>query len=151
MTHGISRAATIALCAALGAIIIPVAAYMAVKFPLKLTPDEQSMLHFSPAPVTLSPRSWQDIGCESPMVLSPVDTIKMPSQASKMSMNQLPADYLPHLTFILYEGNARKDIVIIDGHLLRQGNQLNGWKVVRIEQKRVQITGRKGTQWLTIE
>jgi hypothetical protein len=155
MTFKLSREAITALCCTIAALMIPVLAFLTIKFPLKQTPDERSLLSFSPTPITLSPRIWREATVNCPVtatLLSP-ENRALSAPLTDQTRKQSEADpvQLPQLTFILYEGNPKKDTAILDGHLLRQGATLNGWRVMKIEQKRVQLAGRKGTQWLSME
>ena len=155
MTIKLSREAVIAVCCTVIALIVPALTFFTVKFPLKQTPDERSLLAFSPTPVTLSPRTWRETSRNCPVTASRLALERQAVSASLTAhtLKQSGPDplQLPQLTFILYEGNAKKDTAILDGHLLRQGNSLNGWHLIKIEQKRVQLAGRKGTQWLSME
>ncbi|SJZ82581.1 hypothetical protein SAMN02745119_01728 [Trichlorobacter thiogenes] len=155
MTIKLSREAITALCCTIAALIIPVIAFLTIKFQLKQTPDERSLLSFSPTPITLSPRTWREasFNCPVTVTLLSSENRALAAPLTDQTRKQSEADpaHLPQLTFILYEGNPKKDTAILDGHLLRQGNSLNGWRVTKIEQKRVQLAGRKGTQWLSME
>ncbi|MDK9716466.1 MAG: hypothetical protein OEL57_00990 [Trichlorobacter sp.] len=151
----LSKEAIIAVCCTLAALIVPALIFLTVKFPLKQTPDERSLVTFSPTPVTLSPRIWREASSTCPVALKALTIERQAIAASPAdhALKQAGTDpaQLPQLTFILYEGNPKKDTAILDGRLLRQGNSFNGWKVSKIEQKRVQLTGRIGTQWLSME
>ncbi len=155
MTIKFSKEAIIALCCTITALVVPALIFLTVKFPLKQTPDERSLLTFSPTPITVNPRTWRETSGNCPVTPKPLTIERQAISASlaDQTLRQSGADpeQLPQLTFILYEGNAKKDTAILDGHLLRQGNSLKGWRVIKIEQKRVQLAGRKGTQWLSME
>jgi len=155
VTIKFSRETTILFCATSVAIVIPIAVFILVKFPFKQTPDERSLSIFSPVSIAFSSKMWQDTSATCPVTESHLSLDKQVASTSlEISLpKSTESDQvrLPLLTFILYEGNVKKDTAILDGHLLRKGNSLNGWQVIRIEQKRVQLTGRKGTQWLSME
>jgi hypothetical protein len=155
MTIKLSREAVTALYCTIAALIIPVIVFLTFKFQLKQTPDERSLLSFSPTPITLSPRSWREASCNCPVTVTPLSpgkrALAAPLTDQTRKQSETGPAHLPQLTFILYEGNPKKDTAILDGYLLRQGSSLNGWRVTKIEQKRVQLAGRKGTQWLSME
>lgn len=155
MMPKLSREAIIALCCTIVALSVPVLTFVVFKFPLKQTPDERSLLTFSPTTLTISPRAWRETSCNCPVTNKVLADEKLAASASLANHTLKPPGLdpapLPQLTFILYEGNAKKDTAILDGHLLRQGNSLRGWRIVKIEQKRVLLAGRKGTQWLSME
>jgi len=147
---GLSKEAAIALAACFTAVLIPVMVFIFVSFPLKLNPAERTLLSFSPTPVTLSPRSWKEVSLTCPVTAgsAPAATVVAAEAGSLKATALYEPD--PLLTFILYDGTYR-DIAILDGQLLHQGQQIRGMRLVKIEQKRVMIQNQKGKRWLTME
>lgn len=146
----LSKEATIALAACLAALLIPVMVFMLVKFPLKLSPAEKTLLSFTPTPVTLNARSWKDVNPTCPVTAGTTGTATATEEDSSQKATGVVYEPDPLLTFILYGGTS-SDIAILDGHLLHQGQQIRGMRLVKIEQKRVLLANRKGKRWLTME
>lgn len=145
----LSREAIIAIIASSAALIIPVAVFMGLGFPLKLTPAEKSLVSFSPTPVPIKTRVWQNVNVTCPVkAIPPSSAIVNKENSATVQAIALPKPD-PQLSFILYSGTA-KDIVILDGHLFRQGQHAHGLHILKIEQKRVQIEDKKGKRWLTM-
>lgn len=142
----LSKDAAIALAACMASLLIPVMVFMLVRFPLKLNPAEKILFSFTPSPVTLSARNWKDVSLTCPVT---ADAAAAADDASQKAASVIH-DPDPLLTFILYGGTSR-DVAILDGRLLHQGQQNSGIRLIKIEQKRVQIETRKGKRWLTME
>jgi hypothetical protein len=147
----LSKEAAIALAACLAALLIPVMVFMLVKFPLKLNPAERTLLSFTPAPVTLSARNWKEVSLACPVTAAATGTVtSAAAEAAAQKAASVIHEPDPLLTFILYGGSSR-DVAILDGQLLHQGQQYKETRLVKIEQKRVLIENRKGKRWLTME
>lgn len=151
----LSRAMTILICATSAAILVPLSVFMLVNFPFKQTPDERSLSTFTSTPIVFTPKTWQPRSINCPVTATDQSLSKQAGTASLTEGVQKTSEAeplrLPLLTFILYEGNSKKDTAILDGQLLKKGNSLHGWQVIRIEPKRVQLSGRRGKQWVSIE
>lgn len=147
----LSREATLALTAGIMSVLAPVLVYTFVNLPLKLSPDEKELLNFNPVTINLQARKWSDTNVVCPV---PVGNFQQTGQAAteKNALQNMVAvaEHDPQLTFILYS-NSNRDIAILDGRLLRQGQNSKGVRLLRIEQKRVYIEDRKGKRWLTME
>ncbi len=145
----LSREACIAAAGTVAAVLIPAAIFMYARFPLKLSRDEQTLLTFSPSPVSLQPRRWTATNPVCP-VTAAIQQQSVTEKNSAQTGSALSTEPDPLLTFILYSG-SKQDIAILNGHLLRQGQRSRGVRLVKIEQKRVLIEDRKGTRWLTMD
>jgi len=151
-----SRETLILLVAAFSALAIPIAIFMLVKFSTKPTAVEKSLLGYAPAPLSFTPRLWRETALNCPVNAGGAGY--QPEAAPEHLGAVAPAPGpgtgpapVPRLSFVLYQGSPAKDTAILDGQLVRQGSRLKQWLVLRIEQKRVQLAGKKGNQWLTME
>lgn len=144
----LSKEAAIALGACMAAVLVPVLVFMFVRFPLKMSQDEMTLLAFNPLPLNLTTRKWKERDAPCPVAAAAsTGTAKAEESDSAKAVLTEPD---PLLSFILY-GGTNGDIAILDGHLLHKGQRLKNMRVVKIEQKRVQIADRKGKRWLTME
>lgn len=147
----LSREAAIALAVCIAAVLVPVLVFSFVSFPLKLNRDEKELLNFSPIKISLQARNWKELNAVCPVTAdSRHQTGQSATEKGVLQKLVAVAEPDPQLTFILYS-NSSRDIAILDGRLLHQGQRLKEIRLVRIEQKRVQIEDRKGKRWLTME
>lgn len=147
----LSREATLALTAGIVSVLAPVLVYTFVNLPLKLSPDEKELLNFNPVTINLQARKWSDANAVCPVTVGNLQqTGQAATEQSVLQKAVAVTEPEPHLSFILFS-NSSRDIAILDGRLLRQGQKSKGVRLLRIEQKRVYIEDRKGKRWLTME
>jgi hypothetical protein len=149
----LSREAILALTAGIVALIIPVVAFLSIRFPLKLSTQEQELINFKPISFSIHTRDWNTPLSECPLTAHNAHTLPNTTSHSPSPLHTgLAAITMPDpiVTFILH-GTGNRDLAILDGRLLRKGQQMDGIRLVNIEQKRVQIVDRKGKKWLSLE
>ena len=144
-----SRIMQHALLGAVAALAVPVIAYMTIHFTPVLNAQEGEVLAFADEPLSLKTRKWKTINRTCPVSSKNTFSGDMPNIGSSAAVNrELAGDKLPVISFVLHGDETR--MAVIDGYVLKEGNTFNGWRVIRIEQKRVQLENKKGKKWIYI-
>lgn len=128
-------------------LLLPIIIYILLHFKPTLTPAENAVLEFPHPSYTLSPRVWRGA-----LNQSPVNATSRQSDQTAITATELlpppPTENDLRVSFILH--GTGKNLAIINGNVLKEGNTFNGWRVIRIEQNRLLIAGKKGKKWLTL-
>ncbi|HXE96015.1 MAG TPA: hypothetical protein VN642_06400 [Dongiaceae bacterium] len=145
-----------ALLGTFAALAIPVIAYMKIHFSPVQSPQEKEVLAFAATPLSLHTRAYKEMKRSCPVSSDPGKTSVMPGPPSPGKPGQQPrgvkpaaGNTLPVISFIL--NGDETPMAVIDGHVLKVGNSFGGWRVLRIEQKRVLLENRKVKKWLFID
>ncbi len=130
----------------------------------ELTPAERELLNFSPRQVQLNLPKPVPLftGARNPVTPPEPKRTEASAKASSFPPGPIPgakggeerksvatSQLLPELSMIYSDGGVK--IAIIDGHVMREGSETSGLKIIRITKNRVLArTGGKEI-WLTIE
>ncbi len=149
----IQRTTIYVIAGAAAAIILPLIVYMLLHFKPPLTATEKTVLTFTPPVPGLTPRVWKSASSSCPVNPAANRSIKLkPADAeSKTAQTAIIPPRMEEdlrVSFILH--GTGKNMAIINGNVLKEGNTFNGWRVIRIEQNRLLIAGKKGKKWLTL-
>ena len=142
----------IAILITVAGISIPIATYYFLRFPDNLNSDEKSVYNFTPSPLQLSPKTWQNRTHISPLS----ETFEKSSEkAALLSLTEqkqpAPQSIIsePLISFILQESG--KSMAILDGFVVREGDSVHGWRIAKIESNRVLLNGKRGSRWIKID
>lgn len=140
------------------------------KTAISLTPVEKELISFSSKPIVVSKAKQQKVfaGLESPViplvkatpapvaagavisvpataVIRKTETVTKKAQPVRQSLSQA---VLPTVSMVYSDGATM--MALIDGHVLREGSVIGDIKVLKIEQKRVQINANGKNVWLDV-
>ncbi|MDD2272713.1 MAG: hypothetical protein PHP95_10145 [Desulfuromonadaceae bacterium] len=141
-----------ALSGTLVGIAIPVIAYMTIHFSPALSAQEKEVYNFVSTPLSIHTRGWKPVHRTCPV--SPDTGMSNTLHITDTGMGLIDtkkeaSDRLPRLSFILHGDKTR--MAVIDGYVLKEGNSFDGWRVLRIEQKRTLLESKKDKKWISID
>lgn len=127
---------------------------MMIKFPPALNAEENELYSFAATPMTLQARGWKEIKIACPVSADLNSKKTVPFQLtsaveSESKIHLYSETNTPKISFILH-GDSNK-MAVINGFVLKEGNSFDGWRVLHIEQKRVQIGNNKEQKWISID
>lgn len=144
-----------ALMGIFAGLVIPAVVYLKVRFSPEQNVQEKEVSGFMAAPLSLHTRGHLATNRPSPVSSAGSAPQAMPGRQTPTPAIRKPNglgadinDRLPVISFIL-QGNGTP-MAVIDGYVLKVGNSFEGWRVLRIEQKRVLLENRKVKKWILI-
>lgn len=123
-----------------------------IRFEPELTPGEKEHLTFTPENIKITERQpvIVEVDLKNPIEIPGVNSIKKLHQAqADAAASMPPVVSKKRVSFILI--STGKKIAIINGFALKEGDNLDGTTIVRIESDRVLAREGRGEIWLRME
>jgi hypothetical protein len=151
------------LAAPFAAMLIPLGLWYFSNLKPTLTKQEKTLMMLALKPVTISrPEAITVSGIECPVKAAatssaaipksyppvPLDAIAPRGEVSVIKKTSRPGPVF-YLSLILVDDT--KKMAIINGRVLREGEKIGTYSLVRIEKDKVKLKGSKGELWVNVE